>query len=484
MPLGMSHDVPVSNRLHDAYPDPSSIPVTPPGGRFARGVGWLAAAIGLFVLLAWVFGLEALKTPVPYKATMQPITALGILLAGLALVVLASGFRTGAVVGGGAVLALATQTLVQCVFGIDLGTDRLLFPTEVDAIAIAHPGRMAPATAAGFLLFGISLLLKCRRRNTGAVLAVLGLLLTCVPLLGYLYAADALYTAGPYLTMAVHTAASLAILFVGVLAVCPPDWVKYLGSRSPGGMMARRLIPAIVGVPVAAGWLALDAADKGFFPERLATALVVLATTIMLTLVAVRYAARVAAADAARRDSYERLRLAVEGARLGTWEMDLRTGMAAGSARFAEMFGLAGEEAFGNPGTLFAHLRPDDRERALATVRSAAQGQVSNFQDEYRVRHPDGSWRWIATQGRILDGAVGRPGRALGIARDVTERKLFEERQELLLREVNHRVKNSLQLVNALLGMQAHQIADGETRRQFEEDAARIRAVAHLHERL
>jgi hypothetical protein len=197
MPLGMSHDVPVSNRLHDAYPDPSSIQVTPPGGRFARGVGWLAAAIGLFVLLAWVFGLEALKTPVPYKATMQPITALGILLAGLALVVLASGFRTGAVVGGGAVLALATQTLVQCVFGIDLGTDRLLFPTEVDAIAIAHPGRMAPATAAGFLLFGISLLLKCRRRNTGAVLAVLGLLLTCVPLLGYLYAADALYTAGP-----------------------------------------------------------------------------------------------------------------------------------------------------------------------------------------------------------------------------------------------------------------------------------------------
>ena len=56
--------------------------------------------------------------------------------------------------------------------------------------------------------------------------------------------------------------------------------------------------------------------------------------------------------------------------------------------------------------------------------------------------------------------------------------------KEILLREVNHRVKNSLQLVASLLNMQRSQIKDPATRRQFEDAAQRIATVAKVHQRL
>ena len=54
----------------------------------------------------------------------------------------------------------------------------------------------------------------------------------------------------------------------------------------------------------------------------------------------------------------------------------------------------------------------------------------------------------------------------------------------MLLKEVNHRVKNSLQLVASLLSLQKSQIKEPEARRQFEEAAQRINTVAHIHQRL
>jgi chemotaxis family two-component system sensor kinase Cph1 len=58
------------------------------------------------------------------------------------------------------------------------------------------------------------------------------------------------------------------------------------------------------------------------------------------------------------------------------------------------------------------------------------------------------------------------------------------QQKELLLKEVNHRVKNSLQLVASLFGLQRATIKDPETRRQFEEAGRRINTVAQIHQRL
>ncbi|UEM21634.1 PAS domain-containing protein [Skermanella mucosa] len=452
--------------------------------RFACAAGLLVAALGVLVLFGWGFGIEPLKSMAPHDARMQPLTALGMLVGGAGLAALSAGFSLPAQVGGAFVLLAGAQSLIQDAFGFDFGTDRFLFPGEIATAAMAYPGRMAPASAAGFALLGTCLVLKCRNRDGGTVAGLFGLLLASVPLLGYLYSENSLYASGPYLTMAVHTAAGFAVLFTGLLALCPPDWLLHLGGQGPGGTTARRLIPATVGVPVAAGWLALEAADAGLYPERLASALVVLSTTVMLTLVAIRFAAHLDRSDAARREDYEKLRLAVEGASLGTWEVDLGTGETHGSDRFAEMCGLSRRPARAALETWLENLHPEDRDRVLASLRSATRSASPRFRDEYRVPRPDGGWRWISSEGRILCDAAAQPCRALGVTQDITEAKLWEERQELLLREVNHRVKNSLQLVNSLLGMQGRQSDDPATRRRFEEAAGRVRAISHLHERL
>jgi two-component sensor histidine kinase len=89
------------------------------------------------------------------------------------------------------------------------------------------------------------------------------------------------------------------------------------------------------------------------------------------------------------------------------------------------------------------------------------------------------------TEFSVIDAAFVKASRALEERRMLTD-SLAEavHQKELLLREVNHRVKNSLQLVASLLNMQRSQINDPETRRQFEDAAQRIATVAKVHQRL
>ncbi|HYW31878.1 MAG TPA: PAS domain S-box protein [Gemmatimonas sp.] len=129
-------------------------------------------------------------------------------------------------------------------------------------------------------------------------------------------------------------------------------------------------------------------------------------------------------AEAALRESEERLRLAIVGSELGTWHWDLRTGALEWSERCLEIFGLPLHTAMSYE-TFLGALHPEDRARAADAVRDALE-QGSEYRIELRTVWPDGSEHWAVSLGRAYADADGVAMRMEGIAFDITERKRVE----------------------------------------------------------
>lgn len=111
---------------------------------------------------------------------------------------------------------------------------------------------------------------------------------------------------------------------------------------------------------------------------------------------------------------------------------------------------------------------------------------------EYRMRDVHGTWKWFYSQETIFlrnpDGAVKQ---IIGAASDITELKEAETRlhsslseKEVLLREVHHRVKNNLSVVDSLLSMQARYIDDAAALRAISDSQRRIHTMSLIHEQL
>ncbi|MBT3289763.1 MAG: PAS domain S-box protein [Victivallales bacterium] len=161
---------------------------------------------------------------------MKPNTALAFLLAGVALVLLSPGARSpgrarlGQLLGWLVVL-IGGLTLCEFAFGWDLRIDELLFKDDPSAVATSSPGRMAPSSAVGFVLFGLALVgieWEPRRGFRPAeLLALVVAVVSLSSLIEYAIGQPILYGFSQYTRMALHTAAAFFVLSAGVLLAQP-----------------------------------------------------------------------------------------------------------------------------------------------------------------------------------------------------------------------------------------------------------------------
>ncbi|TPI69818.1 HWE histidine kinase domain-containing protein [Mesorhizobium sp. B2-8-9] len=154
----------------------------------------------------------------------------------------------------------------------------------------------------------------------------------------------------------------------------------------------------------------------------------------------------IAKAELAREE--KRRAIALDAASLASWAWDIRTDMIECDTLLAELFNLPPSNRLKARDILRA-IDPRDVYQTETRFRDALSGSDDYF-GEYRVKgvHPP---RWIATRGRVIErDGEGKPTLIFGVNYDITERKLGDERQRLLLRELNHRVKNTLATVQAL----------------------------------
>jgi len=126
------------------------------------------------------------------------------------------------------------------------------------------------------------------------------------------------------------------------------------------------------------------------------------------------------------RNVQERLRMAVNAARMYTWDWDLRTDRIALSGNYEEMHGLALPEPENTYSSLLQTIHPEDREKVKRAVDFATQGR-SPYHVDFRVVHTDGGVRWLETQGQPYRDGSGKVLRMIGVTQDITERKRGEE---------------------------------------------------------
>jgi two-component system NtrC family sensor kinase len=297
----------------------------------------IVVLITALVLIGWALHVEVLKSLLhPQRIAMNPVTALSLMLCGIALWLLRDEpspprRRRAAHVCGAVVAGVALSRLIGYWLQWPLGIDQMLFPSRLAGNV------MAPNTAATLLLVGLALIVLDGDTRRGfhpaqiLVFAAGGVAL--FSLAGYLYSSMSLTGMSGYIPMALNTAIAIAVLCLGLLCARPArEPVRTIVSDTLGGTMARRLVPAALVAPLLIGWLILRGARIGFYDPESGLALFVLANVIVFNLV-VWWSARVVhASDTHRRLSQdvlrqneERHRAVMEQAAEGIYLVDLDT---------------------------------------------------------------------------------------------------------------------------------------------------------------
>lgn len=128
----------------------------------------------------------------------------------------------------------------------------------------------------------------------------------------------------------------------------------------------------------------------------------------------------------ARRRSGDRYGLAALGANDGLWDWDLSTNRIHCSPRFDEMLGLSVGARSRPSREWLARVHPADRDRLGMEIVAHLEGLRSHFESEHRVRHEDGTWRWMLCRGLALRDRDGRARRLAGSLTDLSERRPLE----------------------------------------------------------
>jgi signal transduction histidine kinase len=280
--------------------------------QIALGCGAFLAAVGLCVLLGWWLDVSAMKG-FGSGHDMKVHTALGLVEIG-GLIVLAA---TGRAAGAGdwlamAAIAVPALTMLEYLAGANVGIDNVFGADGSPAADL--PGRMAPLSATGLVALAIAMFLTFRRRPVAAQsVGLVALVISLVALVGYLFGVESLYRVQEYTSIAVHTAASIGIAALAVLALNTSGGIlSVVVGGTAGGVVARALLPPIVLFQLLVCGLALWGVSEGEFDYRFGFAIVAVGNIVggVLLVLVLAYALRLsdlrrAGAEAALEQAHE-----------------------------------------------------------------------------------------------------------------------------------------------------------------------------------
>ncbi|GJD99266.1 PAS domain S-box protein [Methylobacterium isbiliense] len=180
------------------------------------------------------------------------------------------------------------------------------------------------------------------------------------------------------------------------------------------------------------------------------------------------------------RETEERYRLASRATNDAIWDWSLASDHIRWNEAVQTLFGYAEDEVGASGSWWKSHIHPDDRERVKTSIYAVINGDGEHWSDEYRFLRADGTYADILDRGYVLRNGRGGPVRMIGAMLDITARKRAEEHQRLLTSELQHRVKNTLTLVQAIASQTLRGATDvNEMREAF---AARLISLGRAHD--
>jgi len=249
------------------------------------------AGVGLVALCGWALQVGWMKSVLPGLVEMKANTAFGLIFSGTSCgLLLGAGPGTrnrdiGRLLAWLAML-IGAATSVEYATGWDLAVDQLIFNEPAHAFGTSSPGRMAPVTAGVFVAIGLALLLldwepRPGQRPAQWIGLAVGVIAT-IAIAGYIYDVSALYSSLHNIPIALNTSVAFLLLSGAVLFARPLSGIaRGMTGEGPGSVMARRLLPTVVCVPLLLGWILLKGEEAGLYGPEFGFALFATASILI-----------------------------------------------------------------------------------------------------------------------------------------------------------------------------------------------------------
>ncbi|MGF7118899.1 PAS domain S-box protein [Methanobacterium oryzae] len=255
----------------------------------------IAIAIGgLIILLGWAFDITIFKTPGSYFSAVKTNTALCFIFLGLSLWFLQEKRLNKRNLIIGQILAflaalIGLLTLIEYLFSVNLFIDELIYSEPWGAIQTTNPNRMANTTALEFLFIGIALLILDRviynDKFPAQYFMIIPGAITLLIALGYAYNTS-IYNLQLGNIPSPYTTILFILLFFGVLFSRPDKGIMaLLTSKRISGAFGRRILSAVIFIPLITGLIFLFGQLSGFYDEAFGFALMTFITMIFLLLI-------------------------------------------------------------------------------------------------------------------------------------------------------------------------------------------------------
>jgi PAS domain S-box-containing protein len=407
-------------------------------GHFVSFCSVLSITFGLWVLAGRVFHLQALNNILPVQVVVEANGAICFVLIGLSLWAARKEqptvffWKLAGKVAAAIAYVVGLLSLLEFVFGWDLGIDQLLFTARSeDLLGSVRPGLMPPIAAFGFLCLGSALLLLDARKSLGRRS---GRLLPCVVAITTMFSLLDLVlnptTTHTHISPVISSA--LFLLSFAVMFAHPESGLGVLvASENVGGTLTRRLFPAVIVVPLVLAWLYWKGRASGLYSDWVGLALMTVCTIMLLVSLTVWTGFLAERRDWTRRQKEEiiaSLASIFPSFNDAIIAITLDGVVTSWNSGAAAIYGYSVQEMIGK--SISITIPADRREEFAANMQRIKEGQhVPRFETTQ-----------IRKDGKIIDILASispvrnRAGRIVGAstsARDVSERKRPENELRL-----------------------------------------------------